>query len=59
MHSLVNVLRWCHLGVEAADCPPPATPRSGAGGAASPDLRSSAGGALHGASAMAGSQVKE
>ncbi|KAG2442512.1 hypothetical protein HXX76_002598 [Chlamydomonas incerta] len=46
MHSLVNVLRWCHEGPEAADaCPPPMTPPSGTGGASSPDLRASAGGA--------------
>ncbi|KXZ56516.1 hypothetical protein GPECTOR_1g463 [Gonium pectorale] len=47
MHSLVNVLRWCHLGPEAANCgaPPPPTPPSGTGGASSPDLRASTGGA--------------
>ncbi|KAG2489657.1 hypothetical protein HYH03_011935 [Edaphochlamys debaryana] len=49
MHSLVNCLRWCHLGVEAAeaDCgggQPPPTPPSGTGGTSSPDLRGSLGG---------------
>ncbi|EFJ51971.1 hypothetical protein VOLCADRAFT_56293 [Volvox carteri f. nagariensis] len=32
MHSLVNVLRWCHLGADAAGCcaMPPITPPEGA-----------------------------
>ena len=54
MHSLVNVLRWCHEGPEAADCcPPPITPPSGTGGNSSPDLRASAGGAAAAAVAAA------
>lgn len=47
MHSLLNVLRWCHLEADGADCcrKPPITPPSGTGGTSSPDLRASAGGA--------------
>jgi hypothetical protein len=47
MHSLVNVLRWCHLGSDGGElCSmPPITPPSGTGGTSSPDLRASAGGA--------------
>ncbi|GIL72959.1 hypothetical protein Vretimale_4607 [Volvox reticuliferus] len=55
MHSLVNVLRWCHLGAEAPDsCAMPSiTPPSGTGGTSSPDLRASAGGAPAAAAAAA------
>ncbi len=47
MHSLVNVLRHCHLGADVAGYGvlPPVTPPSGTGGTSSPDLRASAGGA--------------
>ncbi|GFR40431.1 hypothetical protein Agub_g1005 [Astrephomene gubernaculifera] len=55
MHSLVNVLRWCHLGAEAADAgvPPPVTPPSGTGGTSSPDLRASMGGSAPAAGSFA------